>query len=136
MDESTLKGTVCGLARRRAPRSKLFRHEDVFSSGVPDVSFTGGRKTSWWEFKYARPKLRSREIQDLSMLELDEFGIAFYVVYYELKELRSTHVIRPRDLLVKIKTGITYADEWMKRGLVVPGFNHEFVVNQMIKVHS
>ena len=80
MTEATLKSALVRQLKL-IPYSLVLRHEDKITSGIPDISFTRGGRTTWWECKFANPSFKSKGIQDLTMKKLGRFGLAFYIVW-------------------------------------------------------
>ena len=74
MNENTIKDELVKRLRRAAPRFVVFRHEDRFTAGIPDISMTGRGATSWWEVKYLNPRLHSYGLQELTMKRLASPG--------------------------------------------------------------
>jgi hypothetical protein len=64
MNEATLKSALVKLVRYEHPDWLVFRHEDKFMSGLPDISVTGGMATSWWEVKFIRDGLSTKGVQE------------------------------------------------------------------------
>lgn len=101
------KGPKAQLAkdlRETFPRAVVFRIEDHFTHGVPDIVLTLG-KTIWIEVKLADPDFKSKGIQELTMNRLALVGFAFYVVYYTWKGVERTYIVEPKDIGKSI-------DEW------------------------
>lgn len=123
-DESGLKSKLLKQISLRLPGFIALRHEDVRSSGIPDLSLTGFGRTSWWEFKHAAPTLKSKGIQELTMLRLAGAGFARYVVWEENKHgIQRTLVVHPKNLVSMTP------EEWFV------GYDHKAIVEYMRKVH-
>jgi len=60
MDEAYLKGRLCKALHKRMPGAVVIRHEDKFNKGIPDISSTWFRTTTWAEVKLDRPGRRSK----------------------------------------------------------------------------
>ena len=127
MTESSLKGQLMPILSA-VPWSVAIRHEEHFTSGVPDISFTMNHFTSWWEVKYGTPMFKSRHNQELMMLELGLYGHAFYIVYMERKGVRSTHIVQPQLL--------NHQHKWDHEFDGVIDFDHQWVVARMTGVHT
>lgn len=54
MNEAYLKKRLKESLRVVMPGCVVYRHEDKFSGGVPDLSVTWGGVTSWIEVKYEK----------------------------------------------------------------------------------
>jgi hypothetical protein len=101
------------------------RHEDRGFAGYPDITVTGNGLTSWIEAKLADPYVRHRGVQDVKMLRLGNAGIAFYLIYYDVKGQQSTHLVHPSRF-----------KEWpLYRGVWCVGFDHDFVAKFIRDVH-
>ena len=61
MNEATCKAALCRLLRESVvPRGGIvYRHEDTFTGGIPDLSANVDGRTVWAEFKLDRPGKRS-----------------------------------------------------------------------------
>ena len=82
MNEASLKQALVALMRAELAPFVIFRHEDRITSGIPDISVTGNRHTSWWEVKFANPDFKCPGIQELTALRLAAAGHAcFFVIY-------------------------------------------------------
>lgn len=62
MNEATCKAALCKLLRASVvPRGGIvYRHEDTFTGGIPDISVNLGGRTVWAEVKLSRPGRRSK----------------------------------------------------------------------------
>lgn len=97
--ESTLKSRF--LAELRLfPGFVIIRHEDVRTSGIPDLSLTGYGKDSWIEIKHGTPDFQSEGIQELTMLRLAGAGYARYLIYREDKngQSKKTMIVHPTHI--------------------------------------
>lgn len=93
MTEAKLKRAFVTQARRRFPAAVIFRHEDIRTAGVPDLSFTWRGLTTWIEFKVGpRPKFAG--VQAYTCARLAREGRCWIVVWDD----RGTYVYRPRIL--------------------------------------
>lgn len=95
--------------------------------GIPDITVTGGKKTSWLEGKHADPDFPSKGQQELNMVRLGRIGFyARYIIYDENNRSPRTLIVKPSKL-----------SEWSSSPeFEFPGFNHEAIVAHMVKVHS
>ncbi len=107
----------------------VFKHGDAYTTGIPDVSVTCNRKTSWWETKLADPKvnMKGRGLQHVNMRRLAVAGSAYYVIYEDHDGVCSTSIVEPRRLL---PNGTFTALE------AVCGWDHQFVVKFIKRVHG
>jgi hypothetical protein len=129
LTEASLRGAMLKDARKYLPSYVFQRHEDRFTGGVPDLSVVGDGLTSWWEFKYAAPRLISNELQDLQLKRLFHAngGRALYIVYANFQGEKSTHILTPAQ----------YASpDWYADSLFIfGGFDHEKVIYTIQSVH-
>lgn len=126
MTEAALKSTLTALLRAQLPSFLVFRHEDKMTSGIPDISTTGNKRTVWIEVKYADPQFDCAGLQELTALRLATHGWACFFVIYELRnKVRTTYIVHPKRL-----------SEWMKSEVRADGFNHQWVVDYVRGVHS
>ena len=129
--ESRLRQDLAACLRREFPGAVVFCHEDEFTAGILDVSFTwSGNKlqgTTWLELKHVTPKKRfkSSDLQKDTAVRLSAHSESWYVVYEE----RSMG----KDIDGKIIFGeMTYiihpslCTEW-RNGMAGDGFSHYFV---------
>lgn len=86
MTEKPLKAKLVSRMRDRQPANVVFRHEDLYAAGIPDISVTGWRNTLWIEVKALGTKktMQGRGIQRHTMERLAAAGLAVYVVYTKL----------------------------------------------------
>lgn len=131
MNESILKSRLVAKIRIEMVGAVCLRHEDRITSGIPDLSITWKGRTSWWEIKWANPTLRSRGVQDITMLRLSAEGYARYIVYEEVGESRQTVIAHP-----KIVHDHNNPERWRSDGVCTKGHNHRFVVDYMKQVHT
>src|SRR6266852_4323907 len=96
--ESFLKSQLMATIRRELPNFVALRHEDVRTSGIPDLSMTGYGKTSWWEVKHATPTFSSNNLQELILMRLAATVTAYYILYHELKGNKRTLIVHPKQL--------------------------------------
>lgn len=122
MNESYLKSALMKELKLQLPGFVALRHEDVRSAGIPDMSLTGGGRTTWWEFKLAAPRFASRGIQELTMLQLAAAGFARYVVWEEKRSVMRTLIVHPKRI------GTLMPEDWCT------GFDMQFIVDFMRKV--
>lgn len=116
-----------------------FAHQDGHTTGVPDWSQTGRRRTSWWEFKHLdlasiakwNEVLGIGTRQHLNMRRLEVVGhVARYVIWKETASCGSdgpmfqTLIVRPRDL------------ESLRPEAISAGYDMEFVARFMRRVHE
>jgi hypothetical protein len=76
----------------------VMRIENAAETGDPDIAVTCWQTTVWLEVKHAAPAIRSRGVQELTMLRLDHTSHARYVLYCNHDGHKSIHLVRPRLL--------------------------------------
>lgn len=128
MTEATLKGELCTLIRAHLRGSVVFRHEDLFTAGIPDVSVTW-KTTTWLEAKLG-PRIRSRGVQEERMREIERQGRgrALYVVWVDDGP-------RTRTILT-LPSGFSRKLELINPLVVVPGLDHLSVIRWLRTQHS
>lgn len=121
MTEGKLLAPCLKLMRAELVGFVIIKHGDGFTSGVPDVSITGNRRTSWLEFKHG-PKIKwAHGLQQLTCQRLAEKGFSCHVVLYEeAEEHRRTLILTPDEIIIGS----------------APGFNHQFVVDFVRSLHA
>ena len=92
MTEAYLKGKLKKAILKRMPKARVYRHEDHFTGGIPDLSVTLPPLTCWVEVKYARPG-RHAEPTKLQRQELEKLR-GLLVTYVEVKADPRTIVKR------------------------------------------
>lgn len=88
MDESYLKRAVCQKLKENMQGAVIFRHEDKFTGGLPDIAVTWDDHTCWVEVKYDRPKSRAKVTgqQKLTLSRLMRHGRSLLLTYEESKD--------------------------------------------------
>jgi len=127
MTEAKLKSALMTLLRAPGVLPVGFvalRHEDRITAGHPDISVTGHGATTWLEAKHAHPAIRSRGIQELTMLRLGRAGRAFYVIYLEKDEVKETLIVHPSKM-----------ENWLQTPHRASGFNHRYVASFIKQTH-
>lgn len=127
MSEAALKSILARTLRDVLKPWVVFRHENRFGAGMPDVSVTGMRRTSWIECKLDVGKgLRSREVQDRKIMELATVGWAYYVVWVDRPNRCETIIAGPHEL-------DNLAQVPAERR--TPGLNHRWVADYVKALH-
>lgn len=87
MNEADLKRRLKKAIEATMRGAVVFRHEDTFTAGIPDLSVTWGGVTSWWEVKYARigRVAHPTKLQAYTLDQLNRAGHAGLIVYKETK---------------------------------------------------
>lgn len=78
MNEASLSRTLCQRLRRELPGAVVFKHNDLSTAGVPDISVTWGGITVWLEVKRGE-RITGRGVQRETMRRLMQVGRAYYV---------------------------------------------------------
>jgi hypothetical protein len=89
--EAYLKGRLVRAFREDLPGCVVFRHEDMRTAGIPDISVTWHGRTRWIEVKLDRPGSRSKvtAIQRLTLERLQG-----YLLVYGQPFGKTTRLIR------------------------------------------
>lgn len=124
MTEATLKGALVKTLREVLDGFTILRHEDRFTSGIPDLSVSGMGRTSWYEVKFANPGFEMKGIQDLTLSRLSENGSAHYIIYAKLPQGHFTYFTKPSEI-----------NDW-KLSRRTPGFDHRWLAGQILAVHK
>ena len=101
MTEQTIKRALMAAIKKLTPEAVALRHEDLYSAGIPDLSYSLNGRTSWWEVKYADPRLVSKGVQRHLCSRLDAASLCRYIIYQQgiaKKRPRAIRVVRPDDL--------------------------------------
>jgi hypothetical protein len=117
--------------KKGLPTSVALRHEDRFTSGIPDISVSLNGKTSWWEVKVADPSCRSKEIQKHLCRRLNAESFCRYVIYRRGLPKGK----RPPQIIIVPPLEF---ERWQDAGIVVAEkkFNHASVVLYMAQIHG
>lgn len=116
MTESTVRATLVKKLRQYKDWIVL-RHEDHYTSGIPDISVTGNGITSWWETKYQKGfSLLNKGIQQYTLEQLAKYGYAHYIIYTP----EQVAIVNPS----------------LSDPQIFPGINHTEVVNFIRGVHA
>jgi hypothetical protein len=126
MNEAALKSKLVKEFRDSLPSYVTIRHEDRFTHGIPDISVTGNKRTTWIEVKYADPNFHFKGIQVKTLQDLARAGFAFFLVYYDGPAGKLTFIVKPSD----IEKSMT---EWND---VAIGFNHNWIVSRVMENHK
>lgn len=128
MTETQLKARLIRTLRASLNNAVIFRHEDQFTSGIPDISITWKGYTTWLEVKLAKPRIRGKGVQKYTMEMLAENGRCWYVVFLVEKDLLcSTYIVNPKA----VNEG-----NWMFSQNCIDDFDHQFVVDFIKRTHS
>ncbi len=87
MIEATIKRQLVRKIKERIPNAVIFRHEDKFTHGIPDISITANHTTVWVEVKYLA--FKAKKIQILTAMRLANVSHCFFAVFSEYETLIS-----------------------------------------------
>lgn len=122
MTEASLRAALVKNLRQHKDWTVL-RHEDHYTSGIPDISVTGNKITSWWECKlWRRGPESTKGIQQRFLEQLSVHGHAYFLVY-ELIDMPRVTIFRPSDYPSR---------GWLSK----EGFNHRWVVGTIRGIHG
>lgn len=106
MTEATIRASLVKRLRQYKDWIVL-RHEDHYTSGIPDISITGNKITSWWETKYQRGfTLENKGIQQYTLEMLAKHGHAHYIIYTP----EQVAVVKPDLENPRIFAGINHVE--------------------------
>jgi hypothetical protein len=155
-DETALKrdDLVPSLKAHLGPAFVVFRHEDLFTGGIADISVTGRGRTSWVEVKILkageslRKCVRGKAALQLATMEklaIASDGRAWYVIYdlrkpkapetliYAPSAVRST--LAP--LALPSDSPWTLSDLFrVYRAYTWPGLQHQIVAELIRETHG
>ena len=108
--------------KKLTPEAVALRHEDLYSAGIPDLSYSLNGRTSWWEVKYADPRLVSKGVQRHLCSRLDAASLCRYIIYQQgiaKKRPRAIRVVRPDDLdCWDVAGAVVTTGSFQPRGLI------------------
>jgi hypothetical protein len=129
--EGKPKALLVSKARRAFSGFSIFRHEDNFTHGIPDISITGLGITSWWEVKLADPSLDAKEFRGVqydTMISLEVISSFARYIIFELNPKtgeKATRIVRPQHF-----------HTWKSSGVSVAEWDYKWVITQMLRVHA
>lgn len=127
MTEADVRAKLVKLLRSQAPMWEVFRHEDHYTTGVPDISVTGNKRTSWWEVKLVddtKPAIKQKGLKHEKMVVLAREGFARYIIFDARKGEKQIRVVPPDQFY-----------EWQIAGHAVIGFDYQYVVSFIRAAH-
>ena len=104
MTEQTLKRSLMDAIKRLTPEAVAIRHEDRYTHGIPDISYSLNRRTTWWEIKYADPHVESKGVQKYLCQRLDAASFCRYIIFQRgipvgpKKRPRAIRIVMPREI--------------------------------------
>lgn len=81
--EEVLRAELMDEIRYRLPRFVAFRHEDIRTSGIPDIELNGNGRTTHWETKHGTPEFTSPGIQELTNQRLARQSHSRYIIWQQ-----------------------------------------------------
>jgi hypothetical protein len=125
--EAVLKSDFVTKCKQHMRGAVVFRHEDVRTAGIPDMSITWNNMTSWWEAKHATPRFASTGIQELTLSRLAANGFARYLIWYETaKTPKQTWIVHP----------INISEYASVQEVAFYGFNTEDLIEHIRRIHE
>lgn len=96
MKEATITSDFVLALAKEMPGSHTFKHFDLATSGVPDLSHTWGGRTAWLELKFSTPGVEAevQPMQVINMPRLAKAGLALWVHFRILPDDEQTRVIQ------------------------------------------
>lgn len=98
--EGNYKDKLVAECRVRLPHYVTIRHEDAWTSGIPDISLTGRGLTTWIEAKHGTPRFAGTGLQALMLRRLATAGRAWYLIWREDANGadKQTLIVHPENL--------------------------------------
>lgn len=82
MKETQLSSRLTKSLRAAMPGCVVFKHTDMYTSGIPDTSVTWMKRTVWLEVKIARKgRIEGRGVQLQVCRSLAAVGLCLFVIY-------------------------------------------------------
>lgn len=139
MNETKLKTKLVKFLRKNLENSIVFRHEDIFTAGIPDISVTHNGTTLWMEVKHVTPQkpFKSTGLQKHTACQLEKYGKCIFVVFEESKQgILTTKILLPKcvEQIYKIahpwrpRSGIDTTEYAAWTTTMVQGFDFEFIL--------
>jgi hypothetical protein len=128
--ESELKTKLMKELRAQCKEANVshlsLRHEDVARGGIPDISHSEHKLTSWWEVKHATPGFECDGRQEMTCLLLAAAAHAcYFIIYHETAEGEDKKVliVHPKQLRT------------LEAIHVIAGFKHAEVAQFIRRTH-
>ena len=138
MGEVDLYTKTRNAMKRYLPQRYVsFKHNDMKTGGIPDMSLVGNQFTSWWEFKYNDEDGFDWEgIQHLTACRLNRESYCRYVIYD--KHTRCIFIVEPLKLGGFVATIGTSRPEHFEVAIdnKGPNYDHYALVMFMRGVHK
>jgi hypothetical protein len=119
--ETEVKGKLVKYLKQELRNAVIFRHEDKYSAGIPDISLTDNGFTLWIEVKHVTPKkpFKSTGLQTHTAQRLENRGRCVFVIFEETKEEHQLTVIMFPKFIDKFNTG----------KMIIQGFDFQFILD-------
>jgi len=127
INENKLVTALLKKIRKEWLTCKVLKHADKITSGVPDISVTARKKTSWWEVKWAEPLIDTPGIQYATCSQLAAYGDCWYVIYGRDNDGEFTAIAPPSGVDFRSGTFVSYRR--------TDGIDHDFVLAAMRRLH-
>lgn len=128
MDEAALKSKLRDTGKEMLHGAVIWGHNDS-QAGLPDSSWNWNGFTTWVEAKYANPSFKTRGIQELTCLRLEQASKCIYVIFEEASKkstTKHTRIVSPKSI-GKWRTDVL---------LYAVGFDYAAVVDFIRRSHS
>ena len=96
--EEELRAKLMSELRHYLPHFVCFRHEDIRTSGIPDIEVNGNRITTHWETKHGTPEFTSPGIQELTNQRLARQSHSRYIIWQEGVDGARTLIVHPDEV--------------------------------------
>jgi hypothetical protein len=98
LKESDAVGRLLKKLAEVMPGGVGFKHFDLVTAGVPDLSWTWAKRTLWIEVKL--DTVEARPIQEVIMTRLGARGIALYVAFFTFGQYLEQGKLGPHTLIL------------------------------------
>jgi len=129
-NETQVKGKLVKFLKDNLKDAIIFRHEDQYTAGIPDISLTDNGFTLWIEVKHVTPKkpFKSSGLQKHTAKQLEKQGKCIFIIFEESKEGHQfTFIVQPKfiDQYVEGDTGCMS---------IVQGFDFQFILDYIRRI--
>jgi len=129
VNEAALKRKLVDAIKVEMPGAVIFRHEDRFTAGIPDLSVTYSDRTVWIEVKYSRPGKRAKisGAQRLILSRLMKHGRVLLLTYDDQDGSQAGKVTN-MDVPMRM-LGVAGVGDDMLQNERVGGFDHKWAAS-------
>ncbi|KKM23577.1 hypothetical protein LCGC14_1613800 [marine sediment metagenome] len=126
MIEGDLTTDLVKACKKSMTGAVIIKHADRSSYGIPDLSITWQKATTWWEVKFFNNKpFNSPEQQEIMCQKLSTQGHCHYVIYKQQYAMRSILIVNPFHI-----------NEWDHAAVgAAAEFNHTWVAQFIHALH-